>query len=201
MKIDFKKLSTSPGYQSLRKAVMAKIADNYYYDTKFSKGPAKNHCFNPTGISNEACKNCFHRGICYKFAWIIGRASHYSCRLNIPVETILNAWEKKRTYCYENYYQDCNFPKLTRADVLVFETTEIAREYIKSVTFRCPLCNGVSTSPHECNSGIVTKNGKKCDWKAYGLFGTLGKGVYIVAKETCVVHEIFAPIAQEVSTS
>jgi len=41
------------------------------------------------------------------------------------------------------------------------------------------------------------ENGKPCDWKVYGLFKDLGKGVYIFVKEKMRGETIFKPIAWE----
>ena len=42
----------------------------------------------------------------------------------------------------------------------------------------------------------ITKK-RKCNWKSYGLFGTLNKGITVVVKEDLQSVEIFMPIAWE----
>ncbi len=61
--------------------------------------------------------------------------------------------------------------------------------------FRCPSCGGLSSNPYECNAS------KECDWKSYGFFRTMGKGVRIAIKEGFIenpqIHEIFMPLEFE----
>jgi hypothetical protein len=56
----------------------------------------------------------------------------------------------------------------------------------------------VSRREDRCTSGF-DGDGKPCDWKAYGLFGTLGKGLRVMLVEGWLdnprVHEIFMPVA------
>lgn len=124
---------------------------------------------------------------------------HYSEHLDHEPLEIFNALEKKRNYSYPNYYQWSNFPKLD--DIMIFKTKGDMLATIKPKDgFRCPACLGKSTGPNICDSGIEVKK-KKCDWKSYGLFGTLGKGMSILVIENWidnpVVFEIFMPIALE----
>lgn len=49
-------------------------------------------------------------------------------------------------------------------------------------------CNGISVSPYECSP---------CDWKVYGLFRDLGKGVYVFVKEHVRGELLFMPLAWE----
>ena len=84
MKIDWKKVSQSTGYRSLKAAYEHDIRKRY--QTK--------------------------RELLIKFRWVIGRAQHYAHHQNRAIEEILNEWESKRDYWWLNYYQDCNQPKL-----------------------------------------------------------------------------------------
>lgn len=119
----------------------------------------------------------------------------YSKVLGLSEEEILIAIEGARTYSAINYYQEANFPNLD--GVLVLEGIEDFKRRYPTGKYRCPSCNGESTNPYECNSGI-TKGNKVCDWKSYGLFGTLGKGLRVVLKKDFLKHpkveEIFEPI-------
>lgn len=172
------------GVDSLREAVIGSCKDA--------------ECFNEDGCNITPSK-CFHK-YCDKFKWIIERAKHYSEKTKVPYLEILKVWEKERTYSYMNYYQDANFPLLDD-NVKIFETKEEARKAIGK-KFRCSSCGGISTSPYQCNSGVIKtdiKDGKrrKCNWKVYGLFGTLGKGQNIFVKEGLVNQHIFMPITWE----
>jgi hypothetical protein len=89
MKIDWKHLCATPGYISLKKAVIKSVTSGRSFHNK-----------------QQHYKN---------FNWIINRAKHYAYHLNKPIEEILNEWEAKRNYSYENYYQPGRFPKLNKA--------------------------------------------------------------------------------------
>jgi hypothetical protein len=43
--------------------------------------------------------------------------------------------------------------------------------------------------------------GKTCDWKAYGLFGTLGKGISVFVKKEIRIETIFMPVSWEAITA
>lgn len=122
---------------------------------------------------------------------------HYSDELGYSKYEILQALEEKREYSYPNYYQWANFPKLDT--VVKFKNKEEMIEKIKPEKgFCCPACNGKSTDPYVCNSGLDMTKNKTCDWKAYGLLGTLSEGLRIIIIAdwliSPIVHEIFMPL-------
>lgn len=131
-----------------------------------------------------------------KLSFAIERAKHYAEKTGLSAESILDAWEGKRNYWYMNFYQDCNQPEIKGDSVRVFDTVQALLDSIGKSGFRCPACGGVSKSPYECDSGIE-REGKPCDWKSYGLFGTLGKGINIFVKERIAGQNIFMPVAWE----
>jgi len=121
----------------------------------------------------------------------------YSKNLELPPVDILKAIESKRNYSAINYYQEANFPSLE--GVKVFETLDDLKAAIPSKKFRCPICGGISTNPYKCNSGVAKDGDEKvCDWKAYGLLRTAGKGLRFTIKDSFLekpyVDEIFMPI-------
>ena len=132
---------------------------------------------------------------CLDFA--IKRAQHYAEKLNLDASDILNAWEKARTYWFLNYYQECNQPEIKADRVRIFENPEELHQAIGKNVFRCPMCGGVSKSPYECTSGLEMSKGKICDWKSWGLFHDLGKGIYIYVKSELRGEIIFMPLAWE----
>ena len=83
MKIDWKKVSQSPGYRSLKAAYVHDIQKGYR-----SKSELLKH-----------------------FKWVISRATYYAHHTNSSIEEILNQWEANRNYWWLNYYQECNQPK------------------------------------------------------------------------------------------
>jgi len=87
MKIDWKRVSKTPGYISLKKAMIFDIKKNWR---------SKQESYT-------------------KFVWVIARATHYAHHLGKPIEEILNEWESKRNYWWVNYYQDSRLPKLNKA--------------------------------------------------------------------------------------
>lgn len=150
------KLEECKGYKRLKESVEWDIKNTKNQDCFFH---ADGCCCKDKPVK------CFHK-YCDKFKWVIDRVNHYAEKTGCSAADILNTWEKDRDYWYMNYYQDGNQPKIDK--VRVFETNE---EALKSIgdKFRCPNCKGISTSPTNCNSGVVI-NGKPCDWKSYGLF-------------------------------
>jgi len=201
-KIDWKKVSNSSGYKKLKASVIHDIHD---------RGNRQSIChkFSPTGCNKKRHEyvdgRCYVRGCshayCNKFKWIIDRAKHYSYHLGIPLETVLDTWEKDRGYWYMNYYQDGNQPKITGIEVKVFETVEDFQKTVANKGFRCPRCGGVSKNPQTCTIGKLMSKNKKCDWKSYGLFGHLGKGITVYIKTNGIPIPIFKPIVYEKSLS
>lgn len=83
MKIDWKHLATTVGYKSLKAAYINGIKRSF-------------------GTKAEEIR---------QFQWVINRAKHYAHHTGASIESILNLWEKKRDYSWQNYYQNSNQPK------------------------------------------------------------------------------------------
>ena len=119
----------------------------------------------------------------------------YAAALGRTQDDVLAIIEEFRDLNAVNYYQEANFPKLD--GVRVFESPEAFALAFPSRKFICPSCEGISTSPYICNAGTV-RDDKTCNWKSYGLLGTMGKGLRAVVKSTFLesprVHEIFMPV-------
>lgn len=49
---------------------------------------------------------------------------------------------------------------------------------------------------NECR-GNIKDGGKVCDWKVYGLFGGLGKDVFVFCKDKLKGERMFMPLAWE----
>lgn len=131
-----------------------------------------------------------------KLAWVVARARHYAEKTGLRAEDILDAWEDRRDYWYMNYYQESRQPEIKGNNVRVFETVADLSASVGKAGFRCPHCNEVSKSPYACDSGVMM-DGKACDWKVYGLFGHMGKGVSVFVKEKVAGESLFMPVAWE----
>jgi hypothetical protein len=151
------------------------------------------NCFRPEGCDKgKQSTRCFHR-YCDKFKWVLDRAQVYAEAMGVTQGEILTAWESGRNYWYMNYYQESNQPTID-GDLRVFETVgDLLGSIDKEKGFRCPKCGGASIDPYSC-----TCDG--CDWKAYGLFGTLGKGVNVYVKSDLKMNHIFMPLSWETGT-
>lgn len=125
-----------------------------------------------------------------KLAWTVARAQHYADKTGIPASEILDSWERSRNYWYMNFYQESCQPEVKDGKVRVFDTVESMLASVGKAGFRCPMCDGVSDSPYECSV-------KPCDWKVYGLFRALGKGIYVFVKEKIRGELLFMPVAWE----
>ncbi|MCP4427419.1 MAG: hypothetical protein GY803_23265 [Chloroflexi bacterium] len=117
----------------------------------------------------------------------------YAAALGVGVEECLAAIEAKRNYSAINYYQRANFPSLD--NVTLFDSMEQLHAAIDvKQGFRCPSCGGVSVDAYGC-----TLDG--CDWKSWGLLGTMGHGLFVATKDTLIgrgrVDEIFMSICME----
>lgn len=131
-----------------------------------------------------------------KLNWVIARAKHYGSMTGLGPSDILNSWEARRNYWYMNYYQESNQPEIKGDSVRIFESEDELHRSVGDKGFRCPMCEGISSDPYKCDSGLkMGKTAKTCDWKSYGLFGTLGKGVYVFVKSRMLGNSIFKPIA------
>ena len=134
----------------------------------------------------------------------VERARHYEEHTGIPAGEILTDWENRRSFWYMNYYQDANQPKIGTKRVRVFATT-LAMMEATGQSFRCPYCNGIGGNPYRCEAGTFVENlkGEKgpCDWSVEGLFGELGKGVYVFVKDKMAGEWIFMPLAWELEFS
>lgn len=123
---------------------------------------------------------------------------------DVSEDEVLEAIEKHRTYSAPNYYQQRNFPDISSGVVLFRDSDDVNAELQPERGFRCPMCRGVSKHQTECDSGVmIDEDGARRpgNWKAFGLFGTMGKGLRVAVAETFlehpVVYEIFMPIALE----
>ena len=126
-----------------------------------------------------------------KLKWILDRVEHYSEKTGASEVDILTSWENGRTYWYMNYYQDCNQPRIDSDYVRVFDTVDLFQESLgECPKFRCPRCSYESDNPYACSS-------QGCDWRSDGLFGTMGKGVFIFVKSILKGEKLFKPIAWE----
>lgn len=145
------------------------------------------NCIEQLKAYTESGGKCGHDcEYCRKFRWVIDRAKHYEEKLGIPWAEILESWEEDRSYWYMNYYQDCEQPLIKPDKVRVYDTMEDFKKAAVHSEYVCPSCGKVSNDPYEC---------KKCGWKVYGLFGDLGKGVFVYIKEKKKGQTIFKPKA------
>lgn len=129
--------------------------------------------------------------------YLRNKLDEYSIALNLSKMDLLNAWEEQRNYSAINYYQEANQPSINKDRVKVFKSVDEMLQAIGDKKFRCPSCSGISTNPYECNSGKEMSQDKVCDWKVYGLFQDLGKGVHIFCKDKMQGETIFMPLSWE----
>ena len=129
-------------------------------------------------------------------AFLLKMLADYSGAFGVSQEQLLEAVESKRNYYAPNYYQEATFPSLN--GVRVFATQADLLEAFPSRQFVCPACEAISSNPYACNSGKLDADGRVCDWKAYGLLRTLGKGLRFTIREGFLDHpridEIFMPL-------
>ena len=78
MKIDWKEVSKSAGYKSLKSRVIKDCIE-------------RENCFNINGCDKRRAVKCFHRR-CNTFKKYIDLAKKYSIKHNVKVSTVLDAW-------------------------------------------------------------------------------------------------------------
>jgi len=172
----------SSGYKSLKSATL-----------RICNGDKK--CFNPMGCHKKG--DVCYRLPCNTFKRAIDLAKHYEYKLGIPAGDVLTKWEEERGSgrSITSFYGD--IPRIDGDNVLLVNSKE-EWDIIRQHGFRCPMCGGVSNNPVECDTGCnMPGTDKVCDWKAYGLFGTLGKGVTVVNGNSMLHGSIFKPIIME----
>lgn len=130
--------------------------------------------------------------------YIINKCNEYSKFLDLSPLEVFQALEKSRTYSYPNFYQESNQPSFNDDRVFLFDTqADLLASVQQKKGFICPSCGGITMKSSMCN--LKNSEGGRCNWKAYGLFGTLGKGIHIAVKdgfaERAIIQEIFLPVA------
>lgn len=180
------------GYEKLKEDVIRDCKEGCFNengcDHEFTRMvPAEGIMKDYTDTVCMCVSKCTHK-YCDKFKWVVDRAKHYAEKTDLKWEDILNSWEEDREYWYMNYYQERNQPEIKNDKVKVFESTNEMLKSIGDKKFRCPSCGGVSKNPYECNH---------CGWNVCGLFGDLGKGIFVYYKNKLKGETIFMPLAWE----
>jgi len=124
--------------------------------------------------------------------WIRGMIESYSEKLNIPLDEVVDSFEKNRDYSWPNYYQKAHFPDLDKLEAIsVYETLEDFKQTNKR--FKCPSCGNVYEDPTRCEHRI--KEDGICDWTAGGLF-QIGLHHVVIKDMTLVPIGIFQPVTE-----
>lgn len=114
MNIDWKVVSQSDGYKSLKAAYERDVQDAHKTAQR-GRRPMRD-------------KQEFRK----KFDWVIARAIHYAYHKQTTVDVILNQWEAERGWCwYLNFYQESNQPWLVKSEHVKRRTSRNAykKEY------------------------------------------------------------------------
>lgn len=98
MNIDWKVVSQSAGYKSLKAAYESDVQEAHK-ETQRGRRPMRD-------------KKEFRK----LFDWVISRAIHYAYHKQTTVDVILNEWESHRNYWRLNYYQECRQPWLVKSE-------------------------------------------------------------------------------------
>lgn len=103
---------------------------------------------------------------------------------------------KARNVNYTNWFQNANLPKVE--NVHVYKNAEDFFEKHPEKKYICPSCWGASSNAYTCDTWIKRKDWSICDWKVYGLFWDLGKGINIFftdeIEKSATPQTIFKPI-------
>ncbi len=114
-KINWKHLSSTAGYKSLKAAYIRDV----------SKAARQKHPMRKKDVFLKL------------FQWVIGRAIHYAHHTGKSVEQILNEWEKERNYWWFGFYEDNTQPKFHSNSLkpkgLRYFRKHYSKEYIRTV--------------------------------------------------------------------
>lgn len=110
MNIDWKVVSQSDGYKSLKAAYERDVQDAHK-ELQRGRRPMRD-------------KQEFRK----LFDWVISRAIHYAYHKQTTVDVILNQWEADRDYWWLNYYQESRQPWLVKSEHVRHRTV---RNYYK----------------------------------------------------------------------
>lgn len=120
------------------------------------------------------------------------RLENYNKIMGYSKEEILIAFEKIRNVNCTNFYQESKFPILGDG-VFIFDSLDDFKKKYPSGLSVCPSCGNQSRDYYECTHS-------DCDWKVYGLFGDLGKGIKVLLKDVFLKNpvpvNIFRPIEE-----
>ena len=181
------KIEAAKGLESLIEATTKGLREKTDFPGRWCKHFTE-ECVDKMRQYGETGVLCEHRcEYCTTFMFAVDRAKHYSEKTGLAYLDILKSWESNRKYWYLNYYQDCKQPKIKTGKVRIFETMKDYQDSLGENGFRCPKCGAETSSPYECS----------CNWKSYGLLGTMGKGITVFVKENMAMGEIFMPVAWE----
>lgn len=149
MKIDWKHLATTPGYISL-KAAMLRDINSAAKDIQKGRRPMRD-------------KHEFHK----QFRWVISRATYYAYHTGEPIHEILNRWEEDRTYWWLNYYQNSRQPKRFHSDSI--KPMAVGTYYRKDRYYRT---DPIKRKHHICRdimrmqADVAKKRDRKPRWSA-----------------------------------
>jgi hypothetical protein len=104
MTLDWKEISQSEGYRSLKAAYTRDVQE-------CNKSVQREH--RPMRKKAEFFE---------KFQWVVSRAIHYAHHQSRSVSEVLTEWEAKRRYWWLNYYQECNQPWLVKSEYVKHRT-------------------------------------------------------------------------------
>lgn len=138
MKIDWKAVSQSVGYRSLKKAYIKDVVD------------AAKHK-HPMRKKQEFLK---------LFGWVIARAKHYSVRTGATFESVLEHMEKGRDYWWLNYYQGSRQPKLPSGKPRNVKPAN-AETYYRKDSKRCKYAPGLLLKKLRTERTRVAKENRK----------------------------------------
>lgn len=182
-------LKPEKGLESLIEATVRDQRGEHHFPGRWCKHFEEDRCIERLRDYAETGILCDHKcEYCDKFKWAVDRAKHYAEKTGIPYEEFLKSWEEDRDYWYLNYYQECKQPEIKGDNVRIFDTIADYHESLNQKGFRCPSCGQETSSPFVCHD---------CEWKSYGLFGCMGKGISVLVKENMALATIFMPVAWE----
>ena len=114
-----------------------------------------------------------------KLQWVLNMAQKYADWCGTTRDAVLEAWEKSRSYSWENFYQPCNQPdpeKMQGTPVMLYADWRAkgTRLYGPDMTdwkFKCPSCGHVHSVREFKDAGVDEELAFTCCSSRFGLGG------------------------------
>ncbi|GEM_PF-966013 len=127
----------------------------------------------------ETYRNNRMKGLDERLKWVLDMAQKYADWCGTTRDAVLEAWEKKRSYSWDNFYQPCNQPdpeKFKGTPVMLYADWKAMGEKLYGPDmldwkFKCPQCGHIHSVREYKDAGIDEELAFTCCASRFGLGG------------------------------